>query len=338
MWNFSNITGQTNINPISTFDKIIFRSFLYISITWFSVKWIHQFFTNQKLLLDDNLILPTLPILSPDELFKQNLLKRFLSIFGQNRNAYNSNIESVFYVKDDYILAIKEKDNALEKTWKSRILMVMVPSRGNIIMHFDAYKGGFAYYSDQSIPYPLLNAVAMKYVITYRCRDFFLDEQIIPENCASPLLSIFTEENKPTASSDNDELKNKKMDIKTGPFAKLKQYSVNPNSLPVASTNSSKNVQIDPKVLANITDEFKKSPTSMEPPKYVNKNKFIYLGKIRNFALLSKPSKPVKTLHTVKIADLPVTSKPIVKYSDFKFWRSPNVSNAKVPDNDFVHI
>ena len=73
----------------------------------------------------------------------------------------------------------------------------------------------------------------------------------------------------------------------------------------------------------------------MEPPKYVNKNKFIYLGKIRNFALLSKP---VKTLHTVKTADLPVTSKPIVKYSDFKFWRSPDVSNAKVPDNDFVHI
>lgn len=332
MWNFSNITGQTNINPMSTFDKIIFRSFLYISITWFSVKWVHNFFTNQKLLSDDS-VLPILPILSPDELFKQNLLKRFLSIFGQNRNAYNSNIESVFYVKDDYILAIKEKDNALEKTWNSRILMVMVPSRGNVIMHFDAYKGGFAYYSDQSIPYPLLNVVAMKYVITYRCRDFFLDEQIIPENGSSPLLSIFTEENKPTALSDNDEPQNKKMDIKTGPFAKLKQYSVKPNSLPVASTKSSMNVQIDPKVLANITDELKKSPISMDPPKYINKNKFIYLGKIRNFALLSKPA---KTLHTVKTEH--VTSKPIVKYSDFKFWRSPDASNAKVPDNDFVHI
>ena len=49
-------------------------------------------------------------------------------------------------------------------------------------MYYDVYKSGFAYYADQNyIPYSILNAMAMKYVVTFFCRDFFIDESIIKE-------------------------------------------------------------------------------------------------------------------------------------------------------------
>ena len=48
-------------------------------------------------------------------------------------------------------------------------------------MHYDLYKNGFAYYCNDSLNYNLLNAVAMKYVITFFCRDFFIDNHVFEE-------------------------------------------------------------------------------------------------------------------------------------------------------------
>jgi hypothetical protein len=70
----------------------------------------------------------------------------------------------------------------LEKKWKSNLLLETTP-RGNIIMYYDAYKMGFAYFSDQKgISYDILNACAMKYVEIFRCCDLFVDEAIIQSN------------------------------------------------------------------------------------------------------------------------------------------------------------
>jgi hypothetical protein len=38
---------------------------------------------------------------------------------------------------------------------------------GNVIMHYDVFKNGFAYYSDINLSYKIINAVAMKYVLTF---------------------------------------------------------------------------------------------------------------------------------------------------------------------------
>ena len=73
----------------------------------------------------------------------------------------------------------------LDKQWKTRYLFEKTP-RGNIVMYYDIFKEGFAYYSDQSyIPYCQLNSAAMKYVTLFKCRDFFVDEGIWKE---SPLI------------------------------------------------------------------------------------------------------------------------------------------------------
>ena len=65
------------------------------------------------------------------------------------------------------------------------------------LMYYDLFKQGFAYHSDESfVSHNVLNAVAMKYVNTYFCKDFFLDELFIEENeitYKSPLFAIFNE-------------------------------------------------------------------------------------------------------------------------------------------------
>ena len=99
----------------------------------------------------------------------------------ENKIDMNVNIESVFYNKSEFSEMMKMPDNPIEKRWKKCILYESTP-RGSIYMYYDAYKGGFAYYADQNcIPYSILNAMSMKYVVTFFCRDFFMDESIITE-------------------------------------------------------------------------------------------------------------------------------------------------------------
>ena len=107
--------------------------------------------------------------------------KKFLETYSTTETTdINSSIQSVFYDSDSYKNIMSVANNELENYWKRRILFENTP-RGNIIMHYDAYKLGFTYYSDTSgLPYSLLNAVAMKYVRIYKCRDFFIDTQITP--------------------------------------------------------------------------------------------------------------------------------------------------------------
>jgi len=100
----------------------------------------------------------------------------------------SSNAAPEFYVLKSLHTQLQDPNNVLEPVWRSRKLMEATP-QGTIIMHYDAYKQGFSYYSDiQGVSYPLLNAVAMKYVITFRCLHFFIDDEVTPEEHRSPLI------------------------------------------------------------------------------------------------------------------------------------------------------
>jgi len=46
---------------------------------------------------------------------------------------------------------------------------------GNVIMNFNNYNKSFEYYSDHTIPYRYLETIGRKYVMTYRCKDIFID-------------------------------------------------------------------------------------------------------------------------------------------------------------------
>lgn len=203
------------------------------------------------------------------ELQKSRLLATFLCEHKCS-SIYNANIDPCFYDIEKYDAVIQDPKNELEASWKRRILMETTP-RGCVMMYYDAFKHGFAYYSDHYIPSPLINAVAMKYVVVYRCRDFFLDETILFDEKQSPFVRIQEQEER--ATRDKKAIENKEkglaaIDVRTGPFAKLKQFSgavSEKPSLDVSNTDA-------PTVLA--------------------KNRIIHLGKWVNFNVLNRTGIP----------------------------------------------
>jgi hypothetical protein len=184
------------------------------------------------------------------ETIEQLQEKRFLLSFDNETINWNENIESSFYNR-------KEINDEIEEKWKSRRLLVS-SSRGNIIMFYNVFSEGFSYYSDQSsIPYNVLNAVAMKYTLIYRCRDFFIDENILPETKISPFIGFVIEDLRLENEKKKKALSDKTIyDDDNSPFVKFKTRAT-----------SEKNT---------IT-----KVGSMQ-------NRFLYLGKFYNCDLLQK--------------------------------------------------
>jgi hypothetical protein len=235
----------------------------------------------------------TIKIREPTE--EQRFIKdrktRFLQLFEQENASidFNENIEPVFYQKNILNEILKDPKNKLEIQWKTRVLYDSSP-RGNIILFFDPYKMGFSYYSDQKvISYDILNAVAMKYVIFYRCRYYFIDEHIVPKDQRSPFIDLYFKE--------KIEPKEKKVD--QSHFIKRKTTM---------------------KEVSNQYENGKLKP--LEPEKL--QNKFIYLGKIANFQWTQPAPKKQKVLAKFTsplleniIKDSGV-QRETMKYSDFK--------------------
>ena len=220
--------------------------------------------------------------LSETQLYLQNTKDKFVKCY--EKEDFNQNIQSEFYDKEQYNETIIQKDNLLESSWKSRILFENTP-QGMVIMFYNAYKQGFSYYSDTNISYPFLNAVAMKYVSHFFCRDFFIDDSIIPKEHSTPFLRIHEIEIDLTKSKP-------RIDVNKGPFAKLKKY------------DKSKTKTMESKIVKKEQKE----------PNHI-KNKFICMGKIYKFSPLQK----VVTENPIveKKETIPMS------YSSFKQWHNP---------------
>jgi hypothetical protein len=239
---------------------------------------------------------------SPTELYVEKHLKLFLASFEVTNKNWNSTIDTVFYSKENYLELLKDENNDLEKIWKKRILIEFTPC-GNVFMFYDPYKLGFSYYCNQYVPYPILNAVAMKYVLKFHCRDFFMDEHVVPENSPSPLLGLLVEDKKVKEKKEviDDNIKNK---LRNAPFAKFKTYNR-------ATSN------------ANEEPSKKESSVNVLPEKQKEINKFINLGKTTNFSIL-QPIKKKRTggTFTSKLAsslfDNSNVQKEVFSYRDYK--------------------
>ena len=297
-------------------DGFIVRTIAYVAMNILSVR-VCRFLRQQFHPILDCSEMVTL---SPEEKYKKTAKQRFLDIYSRNSVlvTYNSNIEPVFYLRPQYQTAIALENNALETAWKRRILMETTP-RGNIIMYYNAYKRGFAYFSDQTIPYDLLNAVAMKYVVTFRCLHFFLDEQVVPSDYASPFVQLYElEDAKPGSSGGSGGTM--KVDVSKGPFAKFKGGGASLNSTiknakqaPLVSAVAAGG----PKSAVSGSSGGSKDPV---PPTLYFKNRFVYLGKMSNCSLLqSVPSNKRRTLDPLSKGKV-VT--PEGSYTSYKFWRT----------------
>lgn len=214
------------------------------------------------------------------------------------KDCSNQNIESIFYDKKEYQELMKVPDNWLEDIWKQRILLESTP-RGNIIMFYHTYKQGFAYYSDSyNLPYNLLNAVAMKYVSMFCCRDFFMDDSIF----SSPLIKIYQEEEKKTAKPA------------------VKRFSMDDN---IVKTRNMKKALTNPNARKSL------KPIAKNEPEH-NLNRFISLGKIVNFEFTKKPKETNQNngFKSGLLDDLSgetTLQKKVMDYKAFKNLRSSSV-------------
>ena len=215
------------------------------------ISQILNFFRNLFKYRKDDRIQDTLYIkeATPSEIFLKRLENKFRESYDNKKVDWNENID------ERMLSEISDEDKkTMENMWKSRIMTHYTP-RGNVTMMYDIYNEGFKYYSDTSgIPYSVLNAMAMVYVLRFRCRDFFVDEATIPNGYSSPFIKKFHE------TEDEEQTKKKKYVQKMvhdskSPFAKLKSRV--PNKKEVLLFND------DSKM----------------------KNRFIHHGKLQNFKL-----------------------------------------------------
>ena len=228
-----------------------------------------------------------------DEYIQQNT-SRFLQTYQTNTSGgLNSNMDEEFYSKDAYQSIIKTENNRLEQEWKRRILFENTP-RGNVIMYYDPYKLAFAYYCDtSSMPYNLLNAIAMKYVLSFHCMHLFVDNEVTPADGASPLITGLITDT-PEKSKKKDNVAG--IDMKNAPFAKFKK---------AASNQGNKD-------------------TDKKPVVIYNHNKFVCVGKIINFSFLRKVSKAVNTVNGFQsklldnLAAETTLQSQVMSYKDFK--------------------
>ena len=250
------------------------------------------------------------PVKTETERYIEKHTERFIQTFENQAKPYmNYNIHNVFYSKNQYQEMLKDPNNKEEKQWKTRVLIEHTP-RGNVIMYYDPYKLGFTYYSDQHITYNILNAVAMKYVLKFQCRDFFMDEQISPESSPSPLLHLLQEDKKEKETVEKDKGKDHdvlKQKLKNAPFAKFKNYNK-----ATAKTDEKKDTKIADPLVEN-----------MRPEKPKERNRFINLGKTTNFNILQPIKKKKSVLSfTSKIAESLFENtnvqKEVFNYRDFK--------------------
>lgn len=221
---------------------------------------------------------------------------------------YSQNIDKIIYSRKELLEILKDPQNELEKKWASNILFETTP-RGNIAMHYDIFKQGFAYYADQQVSYSILNVAAMKYCMSFGCRDFFVDEQVLTEENTSPFIQMQVEEEKNEMDKKKEKVRELMPELKNARFAKFKNYSNKPKT-----TEDKPNTES--------TDK-KESIPAVEPII----NRFIYMGKMVNFSFLQKipMKKPVQ--NKPLLANM--TTKYDGMFQDVSIEKNPEKMNYK---------
>jgi len=162
-----------------------------------------------------------------DELTKEILLEKDeIQIHAEN------------YAKQEII------EKRVEKL-KKNILIEKTPL-GNVIMFYDKNKESFSYYSDNTLPYRFLETVARKYVVTFGCKNIYVDME-----------EVLKEAEKKRDEKKEKEEEEKKRRLKTNEpekksvFAKFKNYNkeglktagiVKKNQTVVATANGNQDV------------------------------------------------------------------------------------------------
>jgi len=151
--NRNNFDNRNNLNTLDNLYFFVINAF-YLSLAYFF--WTKGLFAkmNQKLLqysgLDDEIPPPqsTTPIIP----FENKYLDEFEKL--EDSDLTQEQIEGLV----------------------NNFIMEFTPV-GNVIMQYDHNKESFLYYSDSVLPFRYLEPIGRKYVITFKCKQLFIDMQ-----------------------------------------------------------------------------------------------------------------------------------------------------------------
>lgn len=179
-----------------------------------------------------------------------------------NHDKFNINLTDNFN-NIDKLNTFVNNNKQYENVWKKRIIYVTTPM-GGVYLYYDVYKMAFVYYCDQIASSIVLNAVVIKYVLTYLCIDLYVNEKDLgiyfDNNNHLKALIKYHEYDKPKLIHNSDINRDD-----SGVFVKKKS---NPNIKEKSKPEKEQKEQKDER------EYFK--------------NKFIYAGKIYNVKILKK--------------------------------------------------
>ena len=223
------------------------------------------------------------------ELFNKSMTK-YQEFYARETDDENANIDPILYNYDERKTIFQDPDNLYEKQWKSRALYESTP-RGNVLMYYNPYTLSFSYHSDeQIIPYTILQMLATKYVVMYRCKDFYIDPTSRPANKLFELLQKEEDALKSKKTKVQDITKVNIQSSNSDIYASLKDYK-----MPVASANQKPIKPLKPLPNANFS------------------NKFVRIGKVAEFNILALP--PCKKVQATN--ELLFGTTPVSKMNDF---------------------
>lgn len=170
---------------------------------------------------------------------------------------------------------------------------------GNVSMCYNSKKDSFEYYSDNTMPYRFLEPVGRKYVLTFKCKNIFVDmDEELKE--AETRANKKAEEEK--LKKEEEEKSDKK---KKNVFAKLKEYNSSSSSGAKGASVGAKSNNI--KMPAQIQANFKQ--LNSEPEKLLLKersNHYTCQGKFANMKVLQSVNRKL------------VDKKYAMTFADFK--------------------
>jgi len=163
---------------------------------------------------------------------------------------------------------------------------------GNVIMYYNKERNSFEYYTDNIIPYRVLDTVARKYVLTYGCCELYIDmEKEIKEYIVNGSNGLTKEKKNKTLEMNETEEKDKEIvdPVKSKPnvFAKFKSY--NKDSSKISEVVGGGGGAKDKTDRGGVVNTSKVSVEENEKLLLKEKaNVYTCLGKFANFSMLKK--------------------------------------------------
>jgi len=142
------------------------------------------------------------------------------------------------YIDKYNALPLVEFDKEKLASLKNNIIIEKTPL-GNVIMLYDAERESFKYYSDNAIPYRMLETVGRKYACTYHCKSIYIDMKEILKEAMEKIeqeevLEKEKEEQLLNETKEKDK-QNGEGETKKNVFAKFKKYNDTSSKGPTSS-------------------------------------------------------------------------------------------------------